>query len=59
MRSRLERTNLSTGIEKVGFIPPIMTNASLILLWCLCAIVFFFYGKTFRRWTRNSSVHRM
>ena len=42
-----------------GFIPPIMTNGSLILLWCLFGILFYFYGKTFRRWTRNSSVHRM
>jgi len=42
-----------------GYIPPIMTNASLILLWCLCAIIFYYYGKTFRRWSKNSSVHRM
>jgi len=42
-----------------GYIPPIMTNASLILLWCLFGILFYYKGKTFRRWTRNSSVHRM
>jgi hypothetical protein len=42
-----------------SFIPPIMTNASLILLWCLCGIVFYFFGKTFRRWSANSNVHRM
>jgi hypothetical protein len=42
-----------------GFIPPIMTNASLILLWCLFGILFYYKGKTFRRWTRNSTVHRM
>lgn len=42
-----------------GYIPPIMTNASLILLWCLFGILFYYKGKTFRRWSRNSSVHRM
>ncbi|KAF2735351.1 MFS transporter-like protein [Polyplosphaeria fusca] len=45
--------------EEDGFIPPIMTNASLILLWCLFGILFWWKGKTFRRWTRNSKVHRM
>jgi len=45
--------------EKSGFIPPIMTNASLILLWCLFGILFYYKGKTFRRWSKNSSVHRM
>ncbi|KAF2791936.1 MFS general substrate transporter [Melanomma pulvis-pyrius CBS 109.77] len=44
---------------KDGFIPPIMTNASLILLWCLFGILFWWKGKTVRRWSRNSSVHRM
>ena len=42
-----------------GFIPPIMTNASLCLLWCLFGILFYFKGKTFRRWTKNSSVHKL
>jgi len=42
-----------------GYIPPIMTNASLILLWCLFGILFYYKGKTFRRWTKNSSVHKM
>jgi len=42
-----------------GFIPPIMTNASLILLWCLFGILFYYKGKTFRRWSRNSKVHLM
>ncbi|ETN44427.1 uncharacterized protein HMPREF1541_10608 [Cyphellophora europaea CBS 101466] len=45
--------------EEAGFIPPIMTNASLILLWCLFGILFYFKGKTFRKWSKNSSVHRM
>jgi len=44
---------------KDGFVPPIMTNMSLIALWCLCGIIFWFYGKTFRKWTRDSKVHSM
>lgn len=42
-----------------GFVAPIMTNASLILFFCLFGILFWFKGKSFRRWSRNSSVHRM
>ncbi|KAF2025774.1 MFS general substrate transporter [Setomelanomma holmii] len=44
---------------KSGFIPPIMTNAALILTWCLFGILFWWKGKTFRRWSKNSKVHRM
>lgn len=33
-----------------GFIPPILTNGSLVLLWCLFGILFYYKGKTFRRW---------
>lgn len=50
---------ITNWAEEDGFIPPIMTNASLILLWCLFGILFYFKGKTFRRWSKNSSVHRM
>ncbi|KAF2104672.1 serine/threonine kinase 16 [Rhizodiscina lignyota] len=50
---------ITNWAEEAGFIPPIMTNASLILLWCLFGILFYFKGKTFRRWSKNSSVHRM
>ncbi|KAH8817462.1 serine/threonine kinase 16 [Xylogone sp. PMI_703] len=42
-----------------GFIPPIMTNMALITFFCCCGIIFWFYGKTFRKWTRNSNVHSM
>lgn len=42
-----------------GYIPPIMTNGSLILLWCLFGFLFYYKGKTFRRWTKNSNVHKM
>ena len=50
---------ITPWIEKSGYIPPIMTNMSLIILWCSCGIIFWFYGKTFRKWTRNSKVHSM
>lgn len=42
-----------------GFIPPIMTNMCLITLWCSFGFLFWYLGKRFRYWTRNSSVHRM
>ena len=41
------------------YLPPIMLNMSLITLWCLFGILFYFMGKTFRRWSKDSSVHRM
>ncbi|OAL53688.1 MFS transporter-like protein [Pyrenochaeta sp. DS3sAY3a] len=44
---------------EAGFIPPIMTNASLILFFCLFGILFWWKGKTFRRWSKNSKVHKM
>ncbi|QDS67833.1 hypothetical protein FKW77_007347 [Venturia effusa] len=45
--------------EEDGFIAPIMTNAALITLWCLFGILFYYKGKTFRRWSKNSKVHLM
>jgi hypothetical protein len=50
---------ITNWIIKDGYIPPIMTNGSLILLWCLFGFLFYYKGKTFRRWTKNSSVHKM
>ncbi|EMD00748.1 hypothetical protein BAUCODRAFT_144373 [Baudoinia panamericana UAMH 10762] len=50
---------ITPWIIKDGFVPPIMTNMCLVTLWCSFGIVFYFYGKTFRRWSRNSSVHQM
>lgn len=44
---------------KQGFVPPIMTNMSLVTLWCALGVVFYFWGKQFRRWSRNSGVHRL
>ncbi|KAI7502090.1 serine/threonine kinase 16 [Hortaea werneckii] len=45
--------------EEVGFVKPIMTNMCLMTLWCLCGIVYYYYGKTFRRWSKDDKVHRM
>ncbi|GIZ42349.1 hypothetical protein CKM354_000562300 [Cercospora kikuchii] len=50
---------ITPWVMKDGFIPPIMLNMSLITLWCAFGIPFYFFGKTFRRWSKNSSVHRM
>lgn len=50
---------ITVWIEEAGYIPPIMTNGTLVLLWCLFGVVFWKYGKTFRRWSRNSKVHKM
>ncbi|KAH7134439.1 major facilitator superfamily domain-containing protein [Dactylonectria macrodidyma] len=44
---------------KAGFLPAFMTNMALTVLWCLIGSVFYFYGKTFRRWTKDSGVHLM
>jgi len=50
---------ITPWIMEVGYIKVIMTNASLILLWCLIGLGFHWFGKTFRRWSKNSNVHRM
>ncbi|KAM5351183.1 hypothetical protein ACJ41O_003906 [Fusarium nematophilum] len=42
-----------------GFMPAFMTNMGLTVLWCLTGVIFYFYGKTFRRWTKDSGVHQM
>lgn len=41
------------------FIPVFMVNMALTTVWCLFGVVFYFYGKTFRRWSRNSNVHSL
>ncbi|KAF2458787.1 serine/threonine kinase 16 [Lineolata rhizophorae] len=40
-----------------GFVAPIMTNSALCLVFCLFGILFYYKGKTIRRWSKNSSVH--
>ena len=50
---------ITPWIEEAGFVPPIMLNMCLIFLWCSFGIVFYFFGKRMRGWTKNSSVHDM
>jgi hypothetical protein len=42
---------------KSGFVPPILTNMALNAFFCMTGVIFLYYGKTFRKWTRNSKVH--
>ncbi|KAK5019360.1 serine/threonine kinase 16 [Cryomyces antarcticus] len=50
---------ITEWIVKDGFIPPIMTNMALVTLWCSFGILFYYKGKTFRKWSKDSKVHRM
>lgn len=36
-----------------------MTNMALITFFSGCGIIFYYYGKTMRRWSKNSNVHKM
>ncbi|KAH8805277.1 MFS transporter [Xylogone sp. PMI_703] len=50
---------ISTWIASDGAVKPIMLNMCLTFLFCSIGIVFYIWGKTFRKWTRNSKVHSM
>lgn len=50
---------ITAWIEESGFVKLIMLNMCLTVLFCLCAIPFYYYGKTMRKWTAKSSVHKM
>ncbi len=50
---------ITPWILSSGYIPPIMLNMSLTTLWCSFGILFWFYGKSFRRWTKNDKVHSL
>jgi hypothetical protein len=50
---------ITKWIEADGFVKPIMLNTGLTVLWCLCAVPFYVWGKRVRRWTAKSSVHDM
>lgn len=50
---------ITPWIIQSGYIKPIMTNMSLAVLWCLFGVLFWYKGKMFRRWTKNSKVHQM
>ncbi|KAM0417187.1 hypothetical protein ACHAPT_012824 [Fusarium lateritium] len=45
--------------EANGFIPAVMVNMALTLVWCLFGVLFYYYGKTFRKWSRNSNIHNL
>ncbi|KAI0152783.1 major facilitator superfamily domain-containing protein [Xylariaceae sp. FL1272] len=45
--------------DEVNYRAPILLNMGLSVLWCLCGIIFWFYGKKFRGLTRNSLVHKL
>lgn len=45
--------------EADGFVPAIMLNMCLTILWCSFGLVFYLYGKQFRKWTSKSYVHNL
>lgn len=50
---------ITNWIIKDGYVPPIMMNMCLIFLCCASGLIFYWKGKTFRKWTRNDPVHNM
>ena len=50
---------ITSWVEKQGYVPPFMTNMCLTVLWCSCGVIFWVWGKQFRRWTAKSSVHQI
>jgi hypothetical protein len=47
---------ITPWIASDGYIAPIMTNNGLTLLWVIGGgVLLYFWGKTVRRWTKNSS----
>lgn len=49
---------LNVWIDQIGYIGPIMTITALNLFFSASAIIFYIWGKRFRKWTRHDSVHR-
>ncbi|KAI1336650.1 major facilitator superfamily domain-containing protein [Xylariaceae sp. FL0016] len=50
---------LTPWAEESGFRAPVLVNMGLTTVFCLCAIIFWFYGKKFRGMTKDSFVHRL
>ncbi|KAF2159419.1 hypothetical protein M409DRAFT_71079 [Zasmidium cellare ATCC 36951] len=50
---------ITPWVTDSGFVKPILTNVALITFWCAFGGVFYWKGKTIRRWSKNSSVHRL
>jgi hypothetical protein len=44
--------------ESAGYVKPIMVNMCLATLWTAIGILFYFRGKTFRKWTAMSDIHQ-
>jgi hypothetical protein len=49
---------LNVWIIEIGYITPSMTVMGLTLFFILFAIPLYFRGKTVRKWTKNSSLHK-
>lgn len=46
-------------VTEHGFLYPIITVGMIAVgITLIGVIVFFFFGKTFRRWTRDSGIHQ-
>jgi hypothetical protein len=50
---------ITPWIATSGAVRPIMMNMCLTAFFCVFSIPFYFYRKTFRKWTAKSSVHLM
>ncbi|KAK7398455.1 hypothetical protein QQX98_012163 [Neonectria punicea] len=50
---------ITSWAEKDGFVPPMLTTMALIVFFCSFGIVFWYFGKRFRGWTKDSFVHRL
>ena len=40
-----------------GYVPPVMTNMCLTVLWCLFGVLMYYKGKTFRAWSKDDKIH--
>jgi len=50
---------VTAWIASSGYIQPLMINNMLTIVWILFGIPLYFYGKSARRWTKNSYVHHL
>ncbi|KAJ5175840.1 uncharacterized protein N7482_001717 [Penicillium canariense] len=50
---------ITTWTEKSGYVPAIMLNMCLTVLWCSFGFLFYFSGKRFRRWTAGSDIWKL
>ncbi|MCJ1433697.1 hypothetical protein MMC27_003061 [Xylographa pallens] len=50
---------ITPWVMQSGYVPPFMTNMCLLFLWVCCGAIFWIWGKRFRTWTAESSIHRL